>query len=117
MHEVNPSSGAVVESSGKWIGNDNSSISREPYNYVDPDDPVRADGPALPDSSSNQFVSFRATSVTKDMGQNTIPYFDAQRVILDEGKNGWLRGIGIFHKARPRFGGFLALKIITYDDK
>ena len=117
VHEINPGTGAIVAGSEKWLGNDNSTISREPYNYVDPDDPIRADGPALPDSSSNQFISFRATSLTKDLGQNTIPYFDAQRVIMDEEKAGWLRGIGIFHKARPRFGGFLALKIITMDDK
>jgi len=116
VQKIDPS-GTLVPKTAKWIGNNNSSMAREPYNYVDPDDPVKADGPALPDSSSNQFVSFRATSITKDLGQNTIPYFDAQRVVLEDEKNGWLRGIGLFHKSRSRYGGFLALKIMPYDKK
>ncbi|CAG7834865.1 unnamed protein product, partial [Allacma fusca] len=117
VYQINEATGKIMARTGKWIGNQNATISREPYNYVDPDDPIKADGAALPDSSSNQFVTFRGTSIGKDLSQSTIPYFDAQRIILDKEHSGWLRGIGVFHKSRPRFGGFLGLKIIKYDEK
>ena len=77
-----------------------------------PDDPLNAVGPSLPDTTSNQYIVFVGTSLKKDAAQSTIPYFDTQ--ILMRPAPTWIKGLGIYHKSRPGFGGFLSLKLIEH---
>lgn len=66
-----------------------------------------------PDSSTNQFLYFQPTDLEMDVAQSTIPFLDIQPVEVDPPAP--VTGAGIFHKSRGRSGGFLALKLITYD--
>lgn len=47
----------------------------------------------------------------KDAAQTTVPFIDVQPVTAKVP----LSGIGIYHKGRRGFGGFLAPSIFTYD--
>jgi len=83
------------------------------YKYTSPNEPTKADGPAIPDSSTNQLIYFRTTALTKTNVNEVVPYFDAQEVILKE-KAFAFSGIGIYHKVKSGFGGFLGWKIMPY---
>nr|XP_015839800.1 PREDICTED: uncharacterized protein LOC103313022 isoform X2 [Tribolium castaneum] len=65
------------------------------------------------DFSENMYIEFANTDYRKDAGQTTIPFFDAQAVNSTTPTP--LSGIGLFHKGRKGYGGFIAPKIITYD--
>ncbi|XP_057321479.1 uncharacterized protein LOC130665191 [Microplitis mediator] len=78
----------------------------------DPDIPTKS-SENLIDSSEGQFIRFRASDLRKDAGQSTVPFFDA---IEAEGYPGFpLGGIGIIHRGRKGFGGYLAFKILDLD--
>lgn len=47
----------------------------------------------------------------KDAAQTTVPFIDTQPVTSRVP----LSGIGIYHKGRAGFGGFLAPTVFTYD--
>lgn len=47
----------------------------------------------------------------KDAAQTTVPFVDTQPVT----SKAPLSGIGIYHKGRAGFGGFLAPNIFAYD--
>ncbi|CAG7838548.1 unnamed protein product [Allacma fusca] len=116
-HEITPA-GKIVNLVGKLAKNANSTANRVLYKYPDdpdgPDDPILAVGKALPDTTSNQYIVFLGSSLHKDAAQQTIPFFDTQKLIRKEPK--WLKGVGIYHKSRPGFGGFLAFKLIEHHD-
>lgn len=65
-------------------------------------------------SQPNQFIKFTFSDFSKDAAQSTIPFFDAQDVISRPAAVP-LQGIGLFLKGETGFGGFLTLKIKTYD--
>jgi len=67
----------------------------------------------MPDSGKNQYLNFAPSDRKKDAAQSTIPFFDIQPVTLNPPMP--LVGAGIFHKGQPGLGGFVALKLITYD--
>lgn len=68
---------------------------------------------SLPDSNHNQYIDFVNTNMDKDAAQTTVPFIDTQDVMSNPAVP--LSGIGIYHKGRNGYGGFLAPKIITYD--
>ena len=68
---------------------------------------------ALPDSEFNQYLNFSPTDFEKDAAQTTIPFLDIQPVTTAPPFP--LSGAGIFHKGSEGSGGFVALRIITYD--
>ena len=116
-HKID-SKGIIIQGSGLYRRNSNSSIHRTVYQYfeepeLEPDDPA---GPgtsvSLPDSSSNMYIAFRGTSLIKDAAQSTIPYFDSQPLIASEPS--WLKGVGIIHKVHKGWGGFLGFKLIEH---
>lgn len=78
-----------------------------------PDIPIRAESRAIPDSRSNQFLHFQPTDLEKDAGQTTIPFLDIQPIVPKPPVP--LAGAGIFHKGQTGSGGFIALKLITYN--
>lgn len=49
----------------------------------------------------------------KDAAQSTVPFIDTQEVTSNPPVP--LSGVGIYHKGRQGYGGFLAPKIMTYD--
>ncbi|XP_057322039.1 uncharacterized protein LOC130665599 [Microplitis mediator] len=75
---------------------------------TEPDNPLKSPVNVI-DSKKDQFIRFRNSDLKKDAGQSTVPFFDAQGV---EGKRLYpLGGIGVIHRGREGYGGFLAFKI------
>ena len=75
--------------------------------------PTHVSETALPDSKPNQYVKFGTTDFEKDVGQSTIPFLDIQPVATNPSFP--LSGAGIFHKGSKGSGGFVAVRIKTYD--
>ena len=67
----------------------------------------------VPDSNEEQYVKFTTTSIEKDGGQTTIPFIDTQKIVTNPPSP--LGGAGLYHRGQPGYGGFLALKLYTYD--
>ncbi|KAK0083842.1 hypothetical protein PV325_008124 [Microctonus aethiopoides] len=76
------------------------------------DDPLRTQD-YYPDPESNKKVKFQQTSIKKDLGQNTVPFFDAQPNEVVPGFV--LRGIGLFYRSHHGFGGFIAPRLLTHN--
>ncbi|XP_063904384.1 uncharacterized protein LOC135123546 [Zophobas morio] len=63
--------------------------------------------------TTNKYVKFTNTGYEQDAGQTTVPFFDAQPV--ESAIPVPLIGVGVFHKGRSGFGGFIAPRIFTYN--
>ncbi|XP_057333036.1 uncharacterized protein LOC130672453 [Microplitis mediator] len=105
--------------SGKLINHDQTHWIVPKYNaprdelvLTDPDVPIESPENTIT-SKTNQFIRFRASDLKKDAGQSTVPFFDAQDVDADHEFP--LGGIGIIHRGREGYGGFLAFKIYDLD--
>lgn len=99
-----------------WIGSDKTEHSddkRTELKLDRPHVPLLTPSKSIPDSISNQFIRFRESDRGMDAAQTTVPFFDAQPVV--PAKPVPLSGAGLFHKGRPKFGGFVAPKVMTYD--
>lgn len=57
------------------------------------------------------YVEFGPTSRYKDVSQTTIPFIDLQEVRPNPPV--WLRGVGVYHKGQPGYGGFVAPRVFT----
>ncbi|XP_055305104.1 uncharacterized protein LOC129569900 isoform X2 [Sitodiplosis mosellana] len=104
------------EETSFWKSNDNtesSSDKRTPVKLKNPDIPVLSTTPSEIDSTSNQYIEFTHTDLDRDVGQTTVPYIDAQDVISRVPVA--LSGAGLYHKGKVLYGGFIGLKLITYD--
>ncbi|XP_023247290.1 uncharacterized protein LOC106645091 isoform X2 [Copidosoma floridanum] len=116
----NFSTGELAGEKSLWHSHDATEAS-EVYDYNgetrlkinDPDIPTRSSAQSVPDSKSNQFLLFTPTDLKKDVAQNTVPFIDIQPV--EPKPPVPIAGCGIFHKGREGYGGFLALKLITYN--
>lgn len=64
-------------------------------------------------SSHNQFIQFTSTDFDKDAAQTTVPFIDAQDVVSDVPMA--ISGAGVYFKAVDGYGGFIGLKLITYN--
>lgn len=113
-------SGQLIDPEEKsfWISSDNTESSqgnakRTPVKLKNPDIPTVSRARSEIDSESNQFIELTHTDLDRDVAQTTVPYFDAQEVTSIPPVA--LSGIGIFHKGAPLSGGFVAMKLITYD--
>uniref|UniRef100_T1GH18 Uncharacterized protein n=1 Tax=Megaselia scalaris TaxID=36166 RepID=T1GH18_MEGSC len=78
-----------------------------------PDISIYSPAKSLPTSKHNQYIKFTYTDMDKDAAQTTVPFIDIQEVVSRPPVP--LSGLGIYHKGRNGFGGFLAPKLITYD--
>ncbi|XP_076285669.1 chemokine-like protein orion isoform X1 [Lasioglossum baleicum] len=94
-----------------WIGND--VTNRSQLELKNPDIPTRTQLPSLPDSKKHRYVNFSPSDRVMDAAQNTVPFIDIQPVKSDPPVP--MAGAGVFHKGRPGSGGYVALKLITYD--
>ncbi|XP_050082288.1 uncharacterized protein LOC126569322 isoform X2 [Anopheles aquasalis] len=113
MTEMNFTSGQLMDlDKSIWIGNDNT-ITRTELVLKQPDVPTKASSKSIPDSGNGQYIRFTPTDREADAAQTTVPFLDAQPVYTHRAVP--LSGAGIMHKGQPKSGGFLALKLLTYD--
>ncbi|XP_013108766.1 uncharacterized protein LOC106088028 isoform X2 [Stomoxys calcitrans] len=118
LSEFNFETGKLVnpQENSFWKSNDNTDVSgdrRQKVELSSPDVPIRTKAKSVPDSRHNQYIEFTASDVYKDASQSTVPFIDTQYVISTPPVP--LAGIGIYHKGRPGYGGFIAPKLMTYD--
>lgn len=78
-----------------------------------PDDPTKFVGLSKIDSVPDTFIRFGPTDRAKDVAQLTVPFLDAQTVAPTP--SSWLSGVELFHKGQSDSGGFLGLKVVTYN--
>jgi hypothetical protein len=113
--QINQDSGRLVTGSSHWISNDNTPESKENGRLKlvleEADIPTLSKHPSIPDSVHDQYLQFGPTSRYKDASQTTIPFIDLQQVRPNPPM--WLRGVGVFHKGQPGYGGFLAPRVFT----
>lgn len=95
-----------------WYMNDNSKERTEiPLDNLDI--PTLTPEKSIPNILTQRFVKFGPTDKIKDLAQTTIPFIDSQLV---ESHNPMpLSGVGLYWKAFPGFGGFVAPKILNYN--
>jgi hypothetical protein len=79
----------------------------------DVDVPTKSPLRSTVDSTTNQFVHFGPTSRRKDAAQTTVPFIDVQEV-APRGLT-WLRGVGLYHKGYRGYGGYVGLRVFTWD--
>ncbi|XP_046814385.1 uncharacterized protein LOC124422239 isoform X2 [Vespa crabro] len=94
-----------------WISND--ITDRTELKLKNPDIPIHSELQHVSDSDVNQYLNFAPSDREKDAAQSTIPFLDIQPV--EPNPSIPIAGAGIFHKGRSGSGGFLALKLITYN--
>ncbi|XP_018057376.1 PREDICTED: uncharacterized protein LOC108693138 isoform X1 [Atta colombica] len=109
----NFTSGSLIQPEEKSFWHSNDVTDRTELKYTDPDIPIRNFVPNKPDTEENQYLNFAPSDRRKDAAQSTIPFLDVQPVIPNPPVP--LAGAGIFHKGRKGSGGFVALKLTTYD--
>lgn len=114
---MNFTSGVMDPSKSYWISNDNTpAMAKNPrieLKLNSPDDPAKFPILSSVDSKPDTFLQFGPTDRGKDVAQLTVPFFDAQTVAPTP--SSWLSGVELFHKGQPGSGGFLGLKVITYN--
>jgi len=86
---------------------------RTELTFTEPDIPIYDFIQNIPDSKMNQYLNFAPSDRRKDAAQSTIPFIDIQPIVPNPPVP--IAGAGIFHKGRKGSGGFVALKLITYD--
>ncbi|XP_034484623.1 uncharacterized protein LOC117789658 [Drosophila innubila] len=94
-----------------WQSNDDEN--REKLNLDNLDVPTRSFVKSLPRSKHNQYLDFVNSGIGQDVAQSTVPFIDIQDVVSNPPAP--LVGIGIYYKSSPRYAGFVAPKIITYN--
>lgn len=104
------------ETTSFWKSNDNTESSKErrtPVKLDKPDIPTLSPAGSVIDSKPNQYIEFTHSDVVRDVAQTTVPFIDAQDVISKVPVA--LSGAGLYHKGQSNYGGFVGLKLITYD--
>ncbi|CAH2048299.1 unnamed protein product, partial [Iphiclides podalirius] len=113
----NYTTGRLSPEKSVWISNDNTDGAEKPRSRLmlyRPDVPTRHAVPLSVDSKHDQYVEFTNTDFEADAAQSTVPFVDIQPV--QPMKGGALSsGAGLVHRGAPGSGGFVALKLFTYD--
>lgn len=78
-----------------------------------PDNPLDSISLSRIDSKSDQYLLFTYSDIDLDAAQTTVPFLDAQIVAPHPAVP--LSGVGIYHKGQKWFGGFIGLKVFTYN--
>ncbi|XP_058064472.1 uncharacterized protein LOC131214121 isoform X2 [Anopheles bellator] len=113
MTEMNFTSGKLLDHDKSiWIGNDNT-VDRTELILHQPDVPTRSLSKSVPDSTSRQYIRFGPSDRNQDAAQTTVPFIDAQPVYTHKAVP--LSGAGLLHKGQPKYGGFVAPKLFTYN--
>ncbi|CAG0917566.1 unnamed protein product [Notodromas monacha] len=110
-------SGRLMANESYWMFSTSTEASetdpRSELLLEDVDLPTKSPIRSTIDSLPNQFVNFGPTSRRKDAAQTTIPFLDIQDV-APTGLT-WLKGIGLYHKGYPGYGGYVGLRVFTWD--
>ena len=64
-------------------------------------------------SENNTFLKFVPSGLENDVGQNTLPFIDIQEIVTNPPVP--MSGAGLYHKRTVDSGGFIALKLFTFD--
>ncbi|KAG6795681.1 hypothetical protein HZU73_09070 [Apis mellifera caucasica] len=113
MTPFNFTTGKLIEplNNSFWFSHDRTD--RTELKLENPNIPTRLPLLALPDSKTEQYLNFAPSDRKTDAAQNTIPFLDVQSV--ESNPPIPIAGAGIFHKGRLGSGGYVALRLITYD--
>ncbi|XP_012216022.2 uncharacterized protein orion isoform X2 [Linepithema humile] len=109
----NFTSGLLTEPKIKSFWHSNDITDRTELTFTEPDIPIRDPVQNVPDSAVNQYLNFAPSDRRKDAAQSTIPFLDVQPIVPNPPVP--IAGAGVFHKGRKGSGGFVTLKLITYD--
>ncbi|XP_020290288.1 uncharacterized protein LOC109857914 isoform X1 [Pseudomyrmex gracilis] len=109
----NFTSGLLIQPEEKSFWHSNDVTDRTELKFVDPDIPIRDPVQHVPDSGVNQYLNFAPSDRRKDAAQSTIPFIDVQPIELNPAVP--IAGAGVIHKGHKGSGGFVAMKLITYD--
>lgn len=108
--QIDFENGRVLSSNSNWMHN--SVKSTKEYAFHEPDIPLKLSRSAV-DSQPDQFVTFTHSDLKQDAAQSTVPFFDAQEVAPSPAVP--LQGVGLFLKGLRGSGGFLTLRVRTFD--
>ncbi|KAK9746592.1 protein of unknown function (DUF4803) [Popillia japonica] len=101
----------------QWIDNPSTEFSptnkRTKYLLGKVDVPTKAKAHNTIKTKHNQFLDFMHTDFDKDAAQTTVPFLDSQPVIPVIPMP--LSGAGIYFKSTGDYGGFIGLKVFTYN--
>jgi len=115
--QINPITAELMPSTSHWVGNDNTADNyvnpRREFALNDVDVPTYSPKASVPDTVHDQYLHFGPTSRTKDVAQTTIPFIDIQPVRPQPAS--WLKGVGIYHKGQPGYGGYVGPRVFTSD--
>ncbi|XP_040174781.1 uncharacterized protein LOC120906811 isoform X2 [Anopheles arabiensis] len=112
MTEMNFTAGKLVGLDASiWSGSLETERTEIPLKYMDV--PTLAPAKSVPMSTQNQYLRFGPTGGRADAAQTTIPFLDAQPV--SPVRPTPLAGAGLMYKGVPKYGGFVAPKIMTYN--
>lgn len=78
-----------------------------------PDNPLHSLQPSKIISKHDQYLLFTHSDVDLDAAQTTVPFFDAQIVAPQPAT--LLSGVGLYYKGTRWFGGFIGVKVFTFD--
>ncbi|OXU19716.1 hypothetical protein TSAR_014689 [Trichomalopsis sarcophagae] len=107
---MNYSAGVLTDDTYERHSSEESS---DEVDLKDLDIPTRRSSRIVQKSTNHQYVKFRTTSLLSDVGQSTIPFLDTQSVTTNPASP--MSGAGIYHRRSPGDGGFLALKLFTFN--
>ncbi|CAG7786085.1 unnamed protein product [Allacma fusca] len=114
--QISPVNGELLQGSSHWLSNDNTpethDLPRKELVLTNPNVPTLTKSPSIPDSVHDQFVNFGASSRSADVSQTTVPFIDTQEVRPNPPV--WLKGVGVYHRGQPNYGGFIAPRVFTW---
>lgn len=98
-----------------WIKHTDNRINehRQEITIDEPDSPTRTTNIQERFNSNNKFITFRSTDIKKDLSQLTVPFIES--VPLEASEPRPLSGVGLYYKGEKGYGGYIAVKLITYD--
>ncbi|CAH1638020.1 unnamed protein product [Spodoptera littoralis] len=118
----NYTTGKLHPEKSQWISNDNTEGSHTPRTRLElykPDLPTRSHTALRIDSQHDQYIEFTHSDFDADAAQSTVPFIDVQPVVPSKALNTkgatLLSGAGLYHRGARGSGGFIGVKVITYD--
>ncbi|XP_076754957.1 chemokine-like protein orion isoform X1 [Xylocopa sonorina] len=113
MTSFNFTTGKLIKPLERSFWTSHDQTAREELALPRPDIPTRSPLLSLPDSVSEQYLNFAPSDRKSDAAQNTIPFIDIQPI--EPNPPVPIAGAGVYHKGRTGSGGYVALRLITYD--
>ena len=103
-------SGVLDTERSKWIHNPSP---ENKFGIYHSDIPTESYLQSTPIDNQDQYIEFTHSSRTGDAAQTTVPYIDSQPVLPYPPQ--WLSSVGLYYKRSEGYGGFVGLKVTTYN--